>query len=89
MVSGIFDTMNFSCELSGSLGEKVDHMTYEICGKFLRGQNKTHVCGVDLHANMTTVYNITEYSTYLYAMKAEEAIKNHNPRKVNSKRTVW
>ena len=31
---------------------------------------------------MSTVYNNREYTTYLYARKAKEVIKNHDPRKV-------
>ena len=76
--------MYFSSELAGSLGGKVTHTLFQLCLNLRKGQNNATVCGVDLHANMSTVYNTSEYSTYLYAMKAAEIIKNHDPRTVNS-----
>ena len=76
--------------LSGSLGEKIGHRGHRLCGTFPKGRNGRlyAVCGTDLHANMTTVYNNSEYTTYLYATKARGVIKNHDPRKVSSWVTV-
>ena len=76
--------MYFSSELAGSLGGKVTHTLFQLCIAIPRGQNNARVCGVDLHANMSTVYNTSEYSTYLYTMKAVEIIKNHDPRTVTN-----
>ena len=34
---------------------------------------------------MSTVYNNSEYTTQLYAKKATEVIKKHDPHKVNNR----